>query len=247
MRRCASARCVQAARVELSGDDVLSQVCSMQWPKPPGRSLMSVRGNAAPRGMTAHDRIRLTGPSAELFGVTARDPRRDATTISEISPASGTRRSPDCNAALTIWLRIRFIAGYTQSSLYEDTLVDRRSPAFRPCVGALCAAGVGKADRLVFMPRVEDTIPRQQCRQTDGREFGSAGLRAKSSHPGTPAAPDSREEDQRPGKHNSGAPMLCRVTIPRPGRIVRIANYRRPQSVPRTPLAALPLNPILIL
>jgi len=26
---------------------------------------MSVRGNAAPRGMTAHDRIRLTGPSAE--------------------------------------------------------------------------------------------------------------------------------------------------------------------------------------
>ena len=36
-----------------------------QWPKPPGRSLMSVRGNAAPRGMTAHDRIRLTGPFAE--------------------------------------------------------------------------------------------------------------------------------------------------------------------------------------
>ena len=26
---------------------------------------MSVRGNAAPRGMTAHDRIRLTGPFAE--------------------------------------------------------------------------------------------------------------------------------------------------------------------------------------
>jgi len=34
-------------------------------PKPPGRSLMSVRGDAAPRGMTAHDRIRLTGPFAE--------------------------------------------------------------------------------------------------------------------------------------------------------------------------------------
>jgi len=29
---------------------------------------MSVRGDAAPRGMTAHDRIRLTGPFAE-FGV----------------------------------------------------------------------------------------------------------------------------------------------------------------------------------
>ena len=39
---------------------------SWQLPKPPGRSLMSVRGNAAPRGMTAHDRIRLTGPFAEL-------------------------------------------------------------------------------------------------------------------------------------------------------------------------------------
>ena len=36
-----------------------------QVPKPPGRSLMSARGNAAPRGMTAHDRIRLTGPFAE--------------------------------------------------------------------------------------------------------------------------------------------------------------------------------------
>jgi hypothetical protein len=34
--------------------------CSMQWPEPPGRSLMNVRGNAASRGMTAHDRIRLT-------------------------------------------------------------------------------------------------------------------------------------------------------------------------------------------
>jgi hypothetical protein len=28
---------------------------------------MSVRGNAAPRGMTAHDRIRLTGPFADFF------------------------------------------------------------------------------------------------------------------------------------------------------------------------------------
>ena len=47
-----------------------------QSPKPPGRSLMSVRGNAAPRGMTAvgpahmfceraWNRIRLTGPFAE--------------------------------------------------------------------------------------------------------------------------------------------------------------------------------------
>ena len=35
--------------------------------KPPGRSLMSVGGNAAPRGMTAHDRIRLTGPLAEVM------------------------------------------------------------------------------------------------------------------------------------------------------------------------------------
>jgi len=43
------------------------QGCSMQSPKPPGRSLMSVRGNAAPRGMTAHDRIRLTGPFADFF------------------------------------------------------------------------------------------------------------------------------------------------------------------------------------
>ena len=33
-------------------------------PKPPGRLLMSVRGDAAPRGMTAHDRIRLTGSFA---------------------------------------------------------------------------------------------------------------------------------------------------------------------------------------
>jgi len=101
MRRCASARCAQAARVEFSGDDVLSQVCSMQWPKPPGRSLMSVRGNAAPRGMTAHDRIRLTGPFAEcvqvasrarnqpiwlvFYGVTAESLRRDP-------PSSSVRR-----------------------------------------------------------------------------------------------------------------------------------------------------------
>ena len=35
--------------------------------KPPGRSLMSVRGNAAPRGMTAHDRIRLTGSSCRMI------------------------------------------------------------------------------------------------------------------------------------------------------------------------------------
>jgi len=57
--------------VEFSGGDVLSQVCSMQWPEPPGRSLMSVRGNAAPRGMTAHDRIRLTGPFADCVRVTS--------------------------------------------------------------------------------------------------------------------------------------------------------------------------------
>jgi hypothetical protein len=43
----------------------------MQSPEPPGRSLMSVRGNAAPRGMTAHDRIRLTGPSAECLATPA--------------------------------------------------------------------------------------------------------------------------------------------------------------------------------
>ena len=46
-----------------------------QSPKPPGRSLMSVRGNAAPRGMTAHDRIRLIGSLAELHGSTKRQPR----------------------------------------------------------------------------------------------------------------------------------------------------------------------------
>ena len=51
----------------------------MQWPKPPGRSLMNVRGNAASRGMTAHDRIRLTGPFAELTGSTKRQPRREPT------------------------------------------------------------------------------------------------------------------------------------------------------------------------
>jgi len=28
---------------------------------------MSAGGNAAPRGMTAHDRIRLTGPLAEIL------------------------------------------------------------------------------------------------------------------------------------------------------------------------------------
>jgi hypothetical protein len=38
----------------------------MLLPKPPGRSLMNVRGDAASRGMTAHDRIRLTGPFAEF-------------------------------------------------------------------------------------------------------------------------------------------------------------------------------------
>jgi hypothetical protein len=38
-----------------------------QLPEPPGRSLMSVRGDAAPRGMTAHDRIRLIGPFAEYM------------------------------------------------------------------------------------------------------------------------------------------------------------------------------------
>jgi len=42
--------------------------------KPPGRSLMSVRGNAAPRGMTAHDRIRLTGPFAEFTDSPGREP-----------------------------------------------------------------------------------------------------------------------------------------------------------------------------
>jgi hypothetical protein len=41
--------------------------CLEHLPKPPGRSLMNVRGNAASRGMTAHDRIRLTGPFADKF------------------------------------------------------------------------------------------------------------------------------------------------------------------------------------
>jgi hypothetical protein len=54
------------------------QGCSMQWPKPPGRSLMNVRGDAASRGMTAHDRIRLTGPFAELIGFTNDSPGRES-------------------------------------------------------------------------------------------------------------------------------------------------------------------------
>ena len=49
----------------------------MLLPEPPGRSLMSVRGNAASRGMTAHDRIRLTGPFAELDGCTNDSPGRE--------------------------------------------------------------------------------------------------------------------------------------------------------------------------
>ena len=51
-----------------------------QLPKPPGRSLMSVRGDAAPRGMTAHDRIRLTGPFAEYPVFDGLLSRREPTT-----------------------------------------------------------------------------------------------------------------------------------------------------------------------
>ena len=48
---------------------------STQGPKPPGRSLMNDRGNAASRGMTAHDRIRLTGSSCRIPNLRPAKPR----------------------------------------------------------------------------------------------------------------------------------------------------------------------------
>src|SRR5215469_8253404 len=110
-------------------------------PEPPGRSLMSVGGNVAPRGMTALDRIRLTGPFAELSppafrisvrwaanGVTARYPRRDPPPhLSQIKRprfrAKPTRSLLDADRPKAITLtrnycEREFPVGYTQGSRY---------------------------------------------------------------------------------------------------------------------------------
>jgi hypothetical protein len=167
----------------------------------------------------------------------------------EISSRNRQSRFPDVTEPARFDCRFDLLLRILKAPYHEDPLVDRRSSTFRPSVGAVCAAGVGETDGSIFMPCVEGATPLLQSRrQTGGREFGPvSGFRTGTSHPGAPAAPDSREEDPRPGEHDSNAPMLCADTLSRPGCIVRTANYGRPQPVPRPPLAVLPLSPTLTL
>jgi hypothetical protein len=81
----------------------------MQCPKPPGRSLMNVRGNAASRGMTAHDRIRLIGPFAEYNKIpkaahrhwaNKRQPRPGKLPAGVDHFGKGNRNEPRCAADL---------------------------------------------------------------------------------------------------------------------------------------------------
>jgi hypothetical protein len=148
------------------------------------------------------------------------------------SPASGSAR---------FGCRFNLLLGILKAPYREDTLVHRRNSALRPCVGAVCDAGVGPADGCVFMPPGGSAIPLQYRRQTEGREPSPvSGFEAGSSHPCAPPAPNSREENQRPGERDSGAPMLHDDTSCRSGGNLRTANHGWAQPVPRTTLAALP-------
>jgi hypothetical protein len=89
----------------------------MQWPKPPGRSLMSVRGNAAPRGMTAHDRIRLIGPFAEILSNTKRQ-RRLAKSLPALTIFSGVSRTSRVLAEL---VRIRRVCHAASSANHANS------------------------------------------------------------------------------------------------------------------------------
>jgi len=55
---------------------------------------MSVRGNAAPRGMTAHDRIRLTGPFADFTDSPGREANPPGLTIFRVGTLMN--RSTNC-------------------------------------------------------------------------------------------------------------------------------------------------------
>jgi hypothetical protein len=55
---------------------------------------MSVRGNAAPRGMTAHDRIRLTGPFADFTDSPGREANPPGLTIFRVGTL--LNRSTNC-------------------------------------------------------------------------------------------------------------------------------------------------------
>lgn len=139
--------------------------------------------------------------------------------------------------------RFDLLLGILKAPYREDTLVNRRNSALRPCFGAVRLAGVGQTDGRVFMPSGEATIPPGHRGQTDRHRFSPAGcLPAGSSHACAPVAPHSREANQRPGEHNSGAPMLWSDAICRTGRIPRTADHGWAQPVPRTTLAALPLS-----
>jgi hypothetical protein len=144
--------------------------------------------------------------------------------------------------------RFDLLLGILKAPYCEDTLVHRRNSAPRPDVGAIGAAGVGQTAGQVFVPPGEAAFPLRHRRQRDEREFSPArGFQAGSSHPRAPTASHSREENQRPGEHDSGAPMLCGDTTCRPGRVVRNADYGWAQPVSRTPLPVLPLSHIFIL
>ncbi len=215
----------------------------MQWPKPPGRSLMSVCGNAAPRGMTAHDRIRLTGPSAESPMVSRRVIRAVTPPTTSESASRVAIEFTEVTGPARFDCRIDLLLGILKASNREDSLVNCRSSPLRPCAGAVCAAGVGQTDRRVFMSPGEGAVPLQHRRQANRQRLSPAsGIQAKSSHACAPDAPNSREENQRPGEHDSGAPMLCDDTICRHRRIIRSADNGWAQPIPWATLAVLPLS-----
>jgi hypothetical protein len=162
--------------VEFSGDDVLSQVCSMQWPKPPGRSLMSVRGNAAPRGMTAHDRIRLTGPFADFVrvtsqaetcfaiwlvfhGVTAGLPRRDP-------PSSSVRRLSSRPGPPLASSNLRLAGDSGPKAISEEFMPEFAGE--RTCCESIHAIKLAHCPAAQFIPRAVNS---DIAAQLDGLQF----------------------------------------------------------------------------
>ena len=103
---------------------------SLQSPKPPGRSLMSVRGNAAPRGMTAHDRIRLTGSSCRIH----------KTAPEEALPAGADCGSPEISAKGPV-SRILSCAVIPLGAALPRTLISDLPGGFNKCSSRLNASG----------------------------------------------------------------------------------------------------------
>lgn len=90
------------------------------------------------------------------------------------------------------------------------------------------------------MPRCEAAVSPGRWAECSG---SACSFHAGPSCTGTPAAPDSRQEDQYSAGLDTDAPKLHTDAFLGFGRTRWPARYGRPQSVPWTAFAALPLEP----